>query len=239
MVDSRQALKSLLLRATRATSDVSTLEGEAGLTAHIEHSPAGPARLIRIEHDGTERYRNVLVQPGEPRPDFYPEEIPFAARAFCNATWSEEFGLAVLWSLPAETLEIPGQKEAAALPQPGDAGAVEDFVRRFLVADKEEKLRMVQELSGLAGESFMRGIEEAFGDVRAGELPPEAQALSAELITLHVQAGWEVHPDPDHGGPGHGWTLTQNGRRRRLAARSMLGMSTVTLAEKPGDQPPR
>lgn len=232
MADSGQALKNLLLRATQASSGVSRLEGDGGLSASIEHSSLGPARLIRVNRSGIERFRNILVQPGEPRPHFYPADIPFTARAYCNATWSADFGLAVFWSLPVERLDIPGKEELAALQQPRDSHAVEEFVRRFLAASKEDKLQMVQELSGLVGESFMRRIEETFGNISQEELPAEAQALSADLITFHLQAGWDVSPDPDHGGPGHGWILMLDERRRQLSARSMLGMSTVALAER-------
>ena len=238
MEDSGQALKDLLLRATQASPDVSRLEGKDGLAASIEHSALGPARLIRVDRSGIERWRNILVQPGEPRPDFYPTDIPFTARAFCSATWSVDFGLAILWSLPVEQLDIPSREELAALAAPGDSDAADDFVRRFLTAGKEDKLRMAQEVSGLLGEPFMRRIEEAFGTVSQEELPPEAQALTAEVITYHVQSGWEVSPDPDHQGPGHGWTLTLNERRRELSARSMLGMSTLTLAERSWKWPP-
>jgi hypothetical protein len=238
MVESGQALKDLMLRATRAPPGVSSLNGGAGLTASIEHCSSGPARLIRVYRSGSERFRNILVSPGEPRPAFYPADIPFTARAFCNATWSEDFGLAVLWSLPVERLDIPSREELAALPQPRDSGAVEEFVRRFLIATKEDKLQMVQELSGLVGESFMRRIEETFGNIGQEELPAEAQALAADLITFHVQAGWEVSPDPAHSGPGHGWTLMLAERRRQLSQRSMLGMSTVALAERLREWPP-
>jgi len=188
--------------------------------------------LIRVHREGVELYRNILIQPGEPRPEFYPSDIPFAPRAFCNATWSTDFGFAVLWSLPVETLNLPNKEQVAALGQFQDADAAEEFVRRFLAAAKEDKLRMVQELSQLSGESFMRRIDETFGDSSEDELPADAQTLTADLITFHLRAGWEVAQDSDQRAPGHSWTLTRGERRRQLSAYALFGMSTATLAEK-------
>jgi hypothetical protein len=127
-----------------------------------------------------------------------------------------------------ETPDLPDKEQLSALSELEDTDTAGEFVRRFLAASKAGKLQMMQEHPDL-----MRRIEETFGDIGQDELPAEAQALMADLITFHLQTGWEVAEDTHHGDHGHRWTLTRGERRRYLIAHTMFGTSTASLAEQP------
>ncbi len=91
------ARERLIFEARDVAADVEILEGIRGHSATLERSKSGPARMIRVWHEGAVVSWTFSLEPGEARPQFYPQDVPLISDMHCEMAWDDENGLVVKW----------------------------------------------------------------------------------------------------------------------------------------------
>lgn len=207
----RTARERLLFEAREAAEGVESLEGIRGHTATLERSAHGPARIVRILHDGAVVSWSFSLEPGEARPGFYPEGVPLFPDTRCELTWDCESGLVVKWQ---------GQLD------PSHQAEFRENLASFSERVGQMKSRGKEAAAGLTPDQI-KGVLRSMA-------PPgleEAVALRVgEIIAFHEGAGWGLESGP---GPGPIVKVSlKRGDTERSVVATTVGTTLIVLSEQ-------
>jgi len=226
------AEKSLLKAAVRAPAGTKSLEGNLGLVAVLEESKEGPARLVRIVKGERSVHWYFHLQPGEGKPQFYPQDLPFLPGLMCAVTWHEEFGLSASWtSVPGNDLlsfqsKLKGMLKGAELPS-GLHEAAEKVGR----AGKKATSEIWEEVRTLIPPSFVEAISETADNIFGGEVPQEHVAQADAISAFLAEEGWALVDDKEPSGASLKRAFSKLEKQRELTVRWFLGMCSIILKE--------
>ena len=233
----KDAVKSLLKAAVQAPSGTKSLEGDLGLVATLEESKEGPARLVRILKGERSVHWSFHLQPGEPKPRFYPGSLPFLPDLLCFVAWHDGFGLSASWSsVPGEDLgafqsKLKGMLEGADLP-PGLREVAEKVERTGKKATSE----IWEEVRTLIPPSFVEAVSETAHNIFGGEVPQEFVAQADSISAFLTEEGWGLVPGQEPSGTSFTRVFNKLEKRRELTVRWFLGMGSITLKETDDSQ---
>ena len=228
----KDAVKSLLKAAVAAPIGTNRLEGDQGLVASIEESEEGPARSIRILKDEKLVYWSFQLRPGEPKPQFYLQDIPFILGPMCMVAWYEGSGLSVFWtSLPGKgharfQSELSSMIEGAELP-PGLTEVVEKVGR----VGKKVTAEIWEELGGLIPPSFVEAMTEKAHSIFGSEIPQEFITQAEFISSFLSEEGWAPAPGQESSGAVFTRIFRKSEKQRELSVRWFLGVSLIMLKE--------
>jgi hypothetical protein len=229
----KAALKKLLSEAMEAPAGTTSLEGEEGLSATLEESTVGEARMVRISQGFQEIHWFFMLQPGEERPHFFPDDLPFIQVVSCAVTWTEKGGLMAFWnpeSSPDTTrlmTEYSSRLEGMEVPS-----EIEEFLSKAKSAGKETARGFGEMFKDVVPPSFIEKARDAAKGLFGEGLSEDAAGIAETVSTFLVEGAWTG--EEEEGKPGHFYSRTfQKGEAERvLRAVSLLGISTVMLTEK-------
>jgi len=231
MTTHRTARERLLFEAKDLPRDVLRLDGIRGHSATVELSDHGPSRIVRVFHEGVEVCWTFAVDAAEPRPQFYPDDVPLVGSLSATVTWDDETGLHVTW--------MPATEDQAAA-----------FKRRFEAVDRGALQKALADRAQERRDTTAEGRREPSGDVADGapspsaaflkqalldeDLSAEAEGAIEEIVAFHERAGWKVAPDGPAQGPKQHFTMHRGSAERALSVFSALGIATIGLSQTPG-----
>lgn len=227
------ALKRLLHEAREAPPGTTSLQGENGLTATLEESEFGEARMVRVFQEDREVFWSFPLKPGEEKPQFYPEDLPHLPDPVCNVVWTEKGGLVVFWNPTSSPVPVPLLREYASRLEgleipPG----MEEILTKAKAVGKETASGLGELLQELAPPSFMARVREATKGLLGEGLPEEVEAMAAVVRAFLEEEGWALVKAPDAPGHFQSWTFSKGTVERHLRAVSLMASSTVLLTEK-------
>jgi hypothetical protein len=229
----KDALKKLLAEVREAPPGTTSLEGEEGLSATLEGSTVGEARMVRVSHGFQEIYWNFILQAGENKPHFFPEDLPFIPDVLCAVTWTEKGGLVAFWNPPSSPdttalmTEFSSRIEGLEVPS-----EMEEFLSKAKKAGKETAKGLGDLFKDVVPPSFMERAKEAAKGLFGEGLSEDASAIAETVSTFLGEGGWVG--EELEGDPGHFFSraFKKGEAERALRAVSMFGISTVLLTEK-------
>jgi hypothetical protein len=229
----RTERQRLLLEASDLPRGISELPGRIGHSATLEPSAHGGARIIHVSRDGVEVCWAFSLEAGEARPQFYPADIPFVGELSAVLVWDVDTGLHVKWMVPGymkrirELRDRVGDLDEAAIPK-----EVTVMAERMKEASPAERKERFAELNVEEGSPVLAWAKDVFGESAQG-LPEEATRGVEEIITFHEDAGWEV-AEGESGSNHRHVEMKKGSAIRRLAAISIMGLTTIALSQPLG-----
>lgn len=229
----KSALGRLVREAGKSARGTTTVEGEEGLSAVLEDSEVGQARLIQVFRKGEKVYWSFVVHKGEEEPQFFPEEVPYISSAYCMLSWHQKTGLSVIWTPgtgeEAESYIAEFAAKLEALEIPEGVGELMENVRsvgRQAAAGLKEGLEAV-----LPPSLFGKLVEVADG-MFPKELPEEAMEIANTVSAFLEDRGWAPTGDPETSRVSLSRVFERDGSQQELKVFSMPLVSTVGLWEK-------
>ena len=228
----RDEVRRLLLAAESLSRDVRELPGKLGHRAVLEPSEHGSARKIHISRDGVELYWTFSLEAGEPRPDFYPSNIPFLDNLPAVVTWSSEAGLMAKWMVPGfeERIRALAHRvtEGAMATAPRE---ITEMAERMSDRTPEEGKELLQGLRFEKGSPAAEWVRGVFGEPASTGLPEEAEGGLKDILRFHEEAGWAV-ADGESGPAQKRFELRKGTATRQLHAISIMGITIIDLSER-------
>jgi len=228
----RTARERLLFEAKDLARDVLTLDGIRGHSARLEPSPHGPARLIRVFHDGTEVCWTFEMEAGEARPPFYPDDVPLLDRLSASVTWDEEEGLQVRWMMPSNRERIAEIMTRLAGVDLTDAPrGLGELAQELPTKTKEERAELWRDFEQRQGGPLRNWTRKMLGDVASRRLPEEVTAAVEDVVAFHEGAGWVVVDRGATEGPSRTVLMRHGSTERVLQAISVVGITMIALSD--------
>jgi hypothetical protein len=210
----RTARERLLFEAREAAEDVERLDGIRGHTVTLERSAHGPARIVRVWHDGAVVSWSFSLEPGEARPAFYPNDVPQISDAHCEMTWDNESGLVVKWR---EQLD-PQRQAQFRQNLKSFSERVEAMNAKMMTPDSDlTREQRTEALMAMASPGLEDDVASRIGDI----------------IAFHEAAGWSLESRPGPG-PVVKARLKRGDTERSMVA-TTVGAAVIVLAEEGPD----
>ncbi len=182
--------------------DVWSLEGIRGHLASLEASANGPARIIHVSHEGSEVCTMFTLGPGEQRPQFYPEDVPFLQEFGSVVAWDKDGGLKVIWSTrrteaqKTEFKEWMAKVDFSAMPE-----ELRTLGEQMQGKTKEEMKQLMRDSLGNLPESVTDWSKQLFGGALSAGPPDYLDTGLADIVSFHEEAGWTAERREGTEGP--------------------------------------
>jgi hypothetical protein len=228
-----EGVKDLLREATRAAPGTVVLEGRSGLVAELQESVNGPARLIRILEGDREVFWTFQLHPGEARPQFYPEDLPFlAGHLIFAASWGES-GLSASWAnMPGADLEKFNAEVRPMVEKLAELPGVSQVAELLKKPGKGRAAEILEQVQTLIPSSFLDTYSEAARRHFGSEVPPELLTRVDEISAFHEAAGWSQIDGEEPKWPSFTRRFQKGEKQRELSIQSFLWMSSIMLKER-------
>ena len=202
------------------------------MVAFLEDSQHGPACLVRIQKDGRPIRWSFALQPGEPRPQFYPEDLPFLPDLLCLVAWSDESGLSTSWaSLPGEELGAFQAKLKEMLEGEDIPFGPREAAERLGRAGKKMGGGLWDELRSLIPPSLVEALSDTADGIFGREAPQKMVGHADTISAFLATQGWAQNPGPEPSGASLVRVFSKMGKERELTVRWFLGMGSIILKE--------
>lgn len=229
----KSALGRLVREAGKSPRGTTTLEGEEGLSAVLEDSEVGQARLIQVFREGRKVYWSFVVHKDEEEPQFFPQEVPYISSAYCMLSWHEKTGLCAIWTPgsgeEAESYIAEFAAKLEALEMPEGVGELMENVRSV---GRQATAGLKEGLEAVLPPSLFGKLVKVADEILPKEIPGEARKIADTVSAFLEDHGWAPTGDPEISRISLSRVFERDGSQQELKVFSMPLVSTVGLWEK-------
>lgn len=229
----KSALGRLVREANKSPRGTRVLEGEEGLSATLDESEVGQARMVRVLREGEEVYWSFVVQKDEPRPHFFPDEVPHVPSASCMLSWHRNTGINAIWTLGhgdhGESLlaEFAAKLQAIEMPE-----GMDELVENVKSFGKQGAASLKEGLEAVLPQPFLGKLVDAAEGMFPKELHESAMEIANTVSGFLEGRGWTPTAEPECSRVSWSRTFEREGSGRELKVFSMALASTVGLWER-------
>lgn len=229
----KSALGRLVREANKSPRGTKVLEGEEGLSATLEESEVGQARIVRVLKEGEEIHWSFVVQKDEARPHFFPDEVPHVPSASCMLSWHRNTGVSAIWTMghgdQGESLlaEFAAKLQAIEMPE-----GVDELVENVKTFGKQGAASLKEGLEAVLPKPFLGRLVEAAEGIFPRDLPEAVMEIANTVSGFLEDRGWTPTAEPESSRISWSRAFEREGSGRELKVFSTALASTVGLWER-------
>ncbi len=225
---------ALVRGAINASTDVAELRDSRGRPARLDRDAEYPEAIcIRLDATSEDPVfaTHWVLPPVAQRPNFYPDEVPFAPNLACLAMEGEG-RLEVRWGEDVSDLSADPENLAPKLEDSVPASlreAVESMNQRRDRGESVAEVSLKDLAEQLGDDSLREWVDELHKPSRPSE---RFETGLARLRQASIESGWQEEPFPGEVAPGVQLVfLRLSSSQRILMLMSVLGVNNLRMTQ--------
>ncbi len=217
---------ALVRGAINASTDVAELRDSRGRPARLDRDAEYPEAIcIRLDATSEDPVfaTHWVLPPVAQRPNFYPDEVPFAPNLACLAMEGEG-RLEVTWGEDVSDLSADPESLPASLRE-----AVESMNQRRDRGESVAEVSLKDLAEQLGDDSLREWVDELHKPSRPSE---RFETGLARLRQASIESGWQEEPFPGEVAPGVQLVFLRLGSSQRiLMLMSLVGVNNLRMTQ--------